>query len=235
MAQETGDSKAQRDEVRRLGERLVIANKHTVQLEADLNNARQKLVQSEDEKRALQSSLDKSIADGARLSRRLAEAEGSLNETQGRLRHVEANFAEINTERERLAATLDELKERHNSELATQQMRFEALQTRAAATEKLLLEARDQMTAQAEEARVFDRRIGEATHERDALAARLNLIEADRDQREIERRENEQARATLLERGSALAKVYNTKESALARAEETIKSLNEQIGSLETQ
>ena len=183
----------------------------------------------------MQSSLDKSTADGARLSRRLTEAESSLTEAQGRLRHVEANFAEINTERERLVTTLDELKERHNSELTTQQMRFEALQTRAAATDKLLLEARDQMTAQAEEARVFDRRISETTHERDALAARLTLMEADRAQRETDRRENEQARATLLERGIALTKVYNIKETALARAEETIDSLNQRIGFLETQ
>ena len=33
--------------------------------------------------------------------------------TQGRLRHVEANFTEANTERSRLAAMLDEIKERH--------------------------------------------------------------------------------------------------------------------------
>jgi len=235
LAQETTDSNAQRDEIRRFGERLVIANKRTVQLEADLNNTRQKLVQSEDEKRALQSSLDKSIADSTRLSRRLAEAESSLTEVQGRLRHVEANFAEISTERERLVTTLDELTERYNNELATQQMRFEALQTRAVATDKLLLEARDQMTTQSEEARVFERRMSEAIHERDALSVRLDLMEEERAQRETERRENEQARATLLERGSALAKIYNTKESALARAEETIKSLNERIGSLETQ
>jgi crescentin len=235
LAQETTDSKALRDESRRLGERLVTANKRTVQLEADLNNARQKLAQSEDEKRTLQGSLDKSIADGARLSRRLAEAESSLIETQGRLRHVEANFAEINTERERLAAALNELNERHNSEHSTQQLRFEALQTRAATTDKLLLEARDHMTARAEEARVFDRRLSETTHERDALAARLAIMENERIQRESEQRENEQAHATLLERSSALAKVYNSKESALALAEETIKSLNERIGSLETQ
>ena len=235
LAQETADSKAQRDEIRRLGERLAVANKRAVQLEAELNNARQKLVQSEDEKRALQASLDKSTTEGARLSRRLAEAESSLTETQGRLRHVEANFAEINTERERLATALDELKERHNNELATQQMRFEALQTRAGATDKLLLEARDQMTKQAEEARVFERRMSETTHERDALETRLNLMEAERAERETERRENEQARATLLERCGALAKVYNIKESALARAEETITSLNERIGLLEAQ
>ena len=235
LAQETTDSNAQREEVRRLGERLVVTNKRTVQLEAELNNTRQKLVQSEDEKRSVQSALDKSTAECARLSRLLAETESNLTETQGRLRHVEANFAEINTERERLATTLDELKERHENELGAQQKRFEALQSRAAASDKLLLEARDQLTAQADQVRVGDSRMSELAHERDALATRLTLLEAERAQHDNERRENEQARATLLERCNALAKIYKIKESALERADEMINTLNDRICSLETQ
>jgi len=235
LTQETTESKAARDENRRLGERLTAADKRIVQLEADVNNTRQKLVLAEDEKRSLQSSLDKSIADGGRLSRRLAEAESSLTATQGRLRHVETNFAEAHAERTRLTATLDELNERHNNEITTQQMRFESLQSRAAATDRLLLEARDHLTTRADEVRTIDRRLSETAHERDALAARLAALEAERSHHESQLHENEQARALLLERGSVLAKAYNSKESALARAEETIKSLTDRTNFLETQ
>jgi crescentin len=130
LAQETGESNALRDDNRRLDERLTACQKRINALEFDLNGARQRLLMAEDEKRAQQSSLDKASAEGARLSRKLAESEASLNAAQGRLRHVEANFAEVVTERDRLVSALDESKERHDHEITSQRTRFEALQAR---------------------------------------------------------------------------------------------------------
>ncbi len=224
-----------REENRRNNERQVGLDKKIVQLETELNDARQRLVMAEDEKRSLQSSLDKSVADAARLARRLAEAESGLTATQGRLRNVEANFAELNTERARLAATLDEINERHANALTTQQMRYDALQARAAATDRLLIEARDHLTARADEIRAFDRRMHETTQERDLLANKLSAMEADRIRRDSELREAVQARDTLLEKSSALAKAYNGKENALTRSEETTQALHERVAFLEAQ
>jgi chromosome segregation ATPase len=99
---------------------------------------------AEDEKRTQQGLLDKAGAEAARLSRGLAETEASLNAAQGRLRHLDANFAELSNERTRLAGALDEANERSEHERANQRTRFEALQARAA-TEKPLGEAREQM------------------------------------------------------------------------------------------
>ena len=130
LAQETGENKALREENRRLDERLAATDKRIIALESDLNAARQRLM-AEDEKRAQQTSLDKASAEAARLSRKLAETEASLNAAQGRLRHVEANFAEVNNERARLVTALDEANERHEHELTSQRMRFDALQARA--------------------------------------------------------------------------------------------------------
>ena len=110
----------------------------------------------------------------ARLSRKLAETEASLNAAQGRLRHVEANYAELNTERARLATALDEANERSEHERANQRTRFEALQARAGATEKLLGEAREHLLARAEEIRDFDRRLSVVAIERDALQTRVS-------------------------------------------------------------
>ncbi len=114
---------------------------------------------AEDEKRAQQIMLDKAGAEAARLSRKLAETEAALNAAQGRLRHLEANFAELSIERTRLAAALDEANERNEHERANQRTRFEALQARAAASEKLLGEAREHLLARAEEIRDYDRRL----------------------------------------------------------------------------
>jgi chromosome segregation ATPase len=233
LAQETGEGKALREENRRLDERLSTADKRVMALESELNGARQRLLMLEDEKRAQQISLDKMSAESARVSRKLVETEASLTATQGRLRHVEGTVAELNTERSRLTAALDEANERHEHEVTTQRMRFDALQARASASEKLLGEAREHLLARADEIRTYDRRAGELALERDALQARVADLETERMQRESQFKEVDQARATLIERSTALARAFTAKEAALTRAEDAIAALNEQIAALE--
>ena len=233
LAQETGEGKALREENRRLDERLSTAEKRVASLESEVNAARQRLLMIEDERRAQQISLDKVSADGARLSRKLAETEAGLTASQGRLRHVEGNFAELSTERTRLASAFAEAKERHEHELTTQRMRFDALQARASASEKLLGDAREHLLARADEIRTYDRRAGELAMERDALQARIADLETERMQRESQFTEVDQARATLMERGTTLARAFTSKEAALTRAEDTISALSEQINALE--
>jgi chromosome segregation ATPase len=167
------------------------------------------------------------------MSRKLTETEASLNAAQGRLRHVEANFAEASTERSRLVAALDETNERHAHEQSNQHMRFDALQARATSTENLLVEAREHLLARAEEIRTYDRTTGEIALERDALQSRVADLEADRIQRESQFQEIDQSRTTLMERSNTLARAYATKEAALERAEDTIAALNGRVVDLE--
>jgi chromosome segregation ATPase len=233
LTQEAGENTSLREENRRLDERLAVTDKRIIALESDMNAARQRLMMAEDEKRSQQTSLNKASAEAARLSRKLAETEASLNAAQGRLRHVEANFAEVSTERSRLASALDEAKEHHAHELTSQRMRFDALQARATASENLLGEARQHLLARAEDIREFDRRLGDIAMERDALQARVSDLEAERIKRDSEFIEVDQARNTYMERSATLARAFTMKEAALARAEETITALNERIGFLE--
>ncbi|MFA6267880.1 MAG: hypothetical protein WC670_19455 [Pseudolabrys sp.] len=229
LAHETGENGVLRDENRRLDERATTLGKRIISLEADLNAARQRLMMADDEKRAQQASLDKMSADAARLARRLSETEQSLGASQSRLRQVEGNFAELNSERGRLAAALDEAHERHKHELTSQRMRHEALQARATATDNLLVEARDHLQKRAEEIRDLDRRFNDSISERDGLQSRLADMEAERLRRESEFKETEQMRATLMERSGALTRAYTAKEAALARAEDTIAALGAQV------
>jgi chromosome segregation ATPase len=233
LAQETGEGKALREENRRLDERLNAAGKRVIALEGDLSNTRQKLLMAEDEKRAQQNLLDKAGAEAARLSRKLAETEASLNAAQGRLRHLEANFAEISIERTRLASALDEANERNDHERANQRTRFEALQARAAASEKLLGEAREHLIARAEEIRDYDRRMGAIALERDGLSTRLADLEAETITRNSELREAGQTRSTLIDRTAALARAFTAKEAALERAEHNVTALQQQLEALE--
>jgi len=233
LAHETGEAKVLREENRRQSERLAATDKRIVALESDLNTTRQRLFMAEDEKRAQETLLEKAGAETARLSRKLAETEAALATMQGRLRHVEANFAEVNTERARLVSALDEANERREHENTTLRMRFDTLQARAGATEKLLVEAREHLIARAEEVRDYDRRNAELTMERDALQARLADFEAERIQRESQLQEIEHVRATLIERSTSLARAFTAKDATLTRAEETIASLNDRIAGLD--
>lgn len=235
LQQESAQAKTAREEAHRLDQRLTTADKRIVALETDVNNTRHRLVLSEDERHNLQTSLDKSVAEAARLSRRLAEAENTVNALQGRLRHTEGSLAEANTERARLATMLDELKERHAAEITTQQLRFDAMQSRAVSADKLLTEAREQLAQRSEEIRQYDRRYGELTQAYETLSGRLTETEAERQQRDADVSELERTRTTLIERSSALAKAFTGKETALARAEETIQSQAERIAYLEAQ
>ncbi len=233
VAQEAGDNKSLREETRRLDERLAVADKRIIALESDINAARQRLATAEDEKRSQQASLSKASTEVARLMRKLNETEASLAASQGRLRHVEANFAEVSTERSRLVSALDEANERHAQELSTHHMRFDALQARATSTESLLVEAREHLLGRAEEIRNYDRDAGELALERDALQSRVSDLEADRIQRESQLSELDQARTTLTERSTTLARAYTSKEAALVRADDTIAALNARIADME--
>jgi|SRR5579862_373777 len=235
LAQEGGDNRALREENQRLDDRLLAAEKRIVVLESDVNSTRQRLLMAEDEKRALQASLDKSVTDAARLSRKLAETENSLTIVHGRLRNVEANFAELTTERGRLANALEEAHERHEHERNSQRIRYDALQARVGATEKLLGEARDNLLARAEEIRAYERRVGEAALAREAVQARVAELEAERLRRDSEFEELRQSLTTLKERSAALARAFNAKDVELTRSVETAVALNARIAAMENE
>ncbi len=235
LAQECAETKTLREENRRFDERLSAATKRITQLESDLNAARQRLLLADDEKRALQSSLDRSIAEASKLSRKLSETEAALTASQGRLRHVEGNFAELSNERTRLARALEEATERYEQELTSQRMRVEALTSRAAASDKLLGEAREHLLGKAEEIRDYDRRLTEQTMARELLEAKLAEAEAERITRDSRITELDSQRTTLSERAGALTRAYTGKEAALGRAEETIQSLNARVTTLQNE
>ena len=235
LNQETAETRSLREENERVANRLGAADKRTTQLEGELNNLRQKLVLVEDEKRALHASFEKTVAEASRTARRLSEAESALSSVQGRLRNVEGSLAEVSSERSRLSAALDEASERHGGEITKHQMRFDALQARAAASDRLLSETREQLASRSEETRLLERRLSETTLERDTLASRAAALEADLFQRDGALREADLAKTELLERATALAKAYNSKEAEVARNLDTTKALTDRVAFLEEQ
>jgi chromosome segregation ATPase len=195
--------------------------------------ARQKIALSDDERRSLQNALDQTLSDVSRLSRQLIDSNNSLATAQTRLAQLETSYAEAEAERLRLVAALDEANERHRAESSAQTMRLDALQSRAGTAEKLLVEARNNLSARADEIRSFERKMTDVTIARNAAEKKLAQIEGAQQSQERQIKDLEQARTALLERNTALGKNMRTRETELARAEEKIQSSNDLIARLE--
>jgi chromosome segregation ATPase len=233
LAQEAGNRKALAAENLRFNEHLKAAAKRINTLESDLGGARQRLRIADDEKRVHQTLLDRASSEAAALSRRLAEAESGLHAAQSRVRHVQANCAELSAERNRIAGALDEANERHDQELSRQRTQFEAMQARMQTGEKLIGEAREHLLARAEALSANEQRLSEIVVERDGLQARLAQLNAELATRESALQELERAHIDLCERAGVLARTFGAKEDALTQSEETVGALNQRIGTLE--
>jgi crescentin len=221
------------DEHRIVTDQAQTAAKRLGILEAEMVEARQKIALSDDERRSLKNALEQTLAEVARLSRQLTDGNNALAAAQTRRAQLETSFADAEAERLRLVTALDEANERHRSESSTQTMRLDALQSRAATAEKLLAEARTNLTARADEVRSFERKLTDTTIARNAAEKKLAQIEGAQEAQERQIKDLEQARAALLERNTALGKNMRARETELARAEEKIQASNELIARLE--
>jgi chromosome segregation ATPase len=233
LAEESAFRQSLSDDNLALREQGKGADKRIAQLEAETATVGEKLVLANDDRRSLQTSLDQAVGDVSRLSRQLTESGNALTAAQTRVGKLETMFAETDTERAKLAAALDEAKERHRSESSTQGMRLEALQSRATTAEKLLVEARQNLMVRAEEVRAFDRKAIDATIARNAAEKRLGQLDVLHETQDRQIKDLEQSRAALVERSTALIKNLKARETGLTRAEEKIQALTDQVSQLE--
>jgi len=233
LEQETAERRSASEARRTIQEHLDVAGKRIVDLEGELAAARERLILTEDEKNSLQHQIEQSLAENARLTRRLTDSDNTVTAIRAQLAKLEVSHAEAHSERGRLAAALDEAKEQHQSERNTLTMRLEGLVSRAATAERLLTETRASLMARTEEVRGFDRKAVEANIARNAAERRLQQIESAHEARERQIRELETARNTLTDRNNELAKSLKTREMALTRAEESVAALTARNGQLE--
>lgn len=208
---ETTQWRALSEARRTLQEQLDAAEKRIMQLEDELAAAREKLTLLDDDKRSLQIAVDQALNQTARLTRRLTESENTLTATRAQLSKVEASFAEVYAGRGRFGTALDEAKEQHQAERNSLNMRLDAFQSRAATSERLLSEARQNLLVRTEEVRAFDRKSVEATIARNNAEKRLVQIEAQHEARERQIKDHEQARTALAERNNALTKTLKVR------------------------
>ena len=216
-------------------ERVATTDRRMVQLESEARSAQQKAMQSLQECAAVQAALDKAHSELALTARRLTETDKTLTATQARLKAVEAGLAEAQAERHRLSAALDEANHKHLDAMNMQNSRFEALQARASLTESLLEEARQALTARADEIRSFERRVIESATAHDNSGERFAQLTAALAEREDQIREFEQSHSALHEHNQMLRHAVAARESAHDAAQQKIQEQADLVELLEKQ
>ena len=236
QAQQQGaDLELTRDENRKLGERIVTADKRTIQLEGQVQATQQKAMQIDHERGAVQASLDKALGELAQTARRLSETDKTLVATQSRLKAVEAALADAQAERGRLSAALDEANQLHIDEVNRHNSRFEALQARANLTENLLEEARQTLMARADEIRTFERRVDETSTAHGNAGEKLEQFAAELAERDLRIGDLEQAQAALAEQNRMLANAVTARENAYNYAQQKIQEQSDLVQLLESE
>ena len=212
-----------REENQGLKARLHASENRVTALQAALV-AQPPLPAYENENRPQQAPTESAGEQAARLSRRLAEAEGILTAAQNRLRQVEGNVAKVNTERARIALARED--ERRMQELLNQRTQFETVHERAMDTERVLAEARKFLQPRTETLRAPEHRAFAPAFKHAAMQERLAELDAELSRRlSAPKAEDHELFAPQRAAGG--------EHAALARAAETNSVLSERVGRLE--
>ena len=233
LAQESANGRALAQANQILADHGSAADKRIVELQGEGGLAREQALLLEDDKSSLQAALEQTLAESARLSRRLAESDGALTAARARLEQTEVSLAESENERAALSAARDEANERHQSESYALNLRLEALRSRAATAEKLLTEVRQSLVGRTEDIRAAERKAVEASITRNATEKTVERLSTARDVLDAKVKELEQARAALTQRGNGLSENLKAREISLVHAEQKIKALSDRVEQLE--
>ncbi len=216
------------DSWRTMQERTERAEKRAAELQDALGAALQKCESLKHEKRSLWRSAEQAREEAERVNRRLAEGEGALGAIRAELGKVEARYAEICDERNRLADAADELGQQQQAERQRFDGRIEALESRVAAADRLVAEMRHRLIERTEEARAFICKAAEATIARATAERRLAALEVSQGLRDRISDDSAESRTALSEYLRALN--LKSREMALAGAAEKLAALTERKG-----
>jgi crescentin len=229
LGEEAHNSRTLGDEKRALIERADSADKRILESEAAANQAREHAALLENERDSLQTALDQTLAQSSKTSRRLAETENALADARARIQQMEASLAAGEEERKKLSAAHDESNERRQSEVYALTLKLDAMRSRSAAAEKLLAEMRQSLVARTEEIRATEAKLVEATLGRSGAEKRAEQLAGANEAHDRQNKKLEQTRLALTDRCKVLSETVKARDSALAHAEDKIKSLTDRV------
>jgi chromosome segregation ATPase len=221
------------DDNQRLRDDTVAAEARANRAAAELTTARDKISFLEDEVISVQRALDQVSEQSAHAARRFTDSEMALTAAKSKLAQLENGYGELQSERDRLRASLEETATRHGSEQSRTEMQIDAVRARAATAEKLLNEARRLLTLRTEEARSAEQRTAEAVYTHEKHGKKITELEAYLAEQETEITELKSARDRLIEKSTVVVNTLKLRETQLARAEELAKSATDRCARLE--
>jgi len=166
------------------------------------------------------------------LTNRYGELETQLEATRQRASELETRLMAEQVLRQRLETQLDSERSSHQTDLSALDMKIEGLNSRLAATDKILAHTRDQLRDKNEALRGLERNFKETTIEKNTLDRRLEAT-----QQEVERQvamvnELQRSRIELQERVEMLNKAIAAKDFQIESSDNKLASLSERIDQL---
>jgi chromosome segregation ATPase len=217
------------ERVRKLSAESVARDQHVAELEAQLLAVREDLAHRENENRSLQTSLDLSVVEGARLSGRLWDSGVESDALRTRLDTLKATLRASEAERERLKAAVQEASDLRRIESDALHSQLEAMVAQAAAAEAMLMETRKSLAARSEESNQASRKMADAVRERDAAVTALGELQEKLKARERQVHELDESRASLMMQTGNLLEAFEARAAALAEAEAKAATLARQV------
>jgi chromosome segregation ATPase len=227
------ESRQLRDENQRQRDQAALADEKSRGLATELSAARDRIGVLEDDALALQASLDQAAEQEAHSLQRLAGSETALTAARARLAQLEAINEELRAEHDKLRAALAANGIRHDGQQSRIQMQVDAARARAAATEKLLTEARQQLAQRGEEMRATDQRHTESSYAREQAEKRAAALETELTALRSELTEVRSGRDRLVAKSNVMVNALKLREAQLQRAEQAAQSATERNAKLE--
>ncbi|NIX78059.1 chromosome partitioning protein ParA [Microvirga sp. c23x22] len=163
------------------------------------------------------------------LTNRYGELETQLESTRQRASELETKLMSEQVIRQRLETQPDSERSAHQTDLSALDMKIEGLNSRLAATDKILAHTRDQLRDKNEALRGVERSLKETTIEKNTVDRRLEAT-----QQEVERQvamvnELQRSRIELQERVEMLNKAIAAKDFQIESSDNKVASLTERI------
>lgn len=234
VAVKTTAAKMLNERVRKLTAEATTKDKQIAELEAQLDAAREDLAHRENENRSLQTSLDLSVVEAARLSGRLWDSGIASDTLRGRLDTLKAALLASEAERDRLKAAMQEASDLHRIESDALSSQVAAMTAQAAATETMLVDVRKSLAARTEESNEANRKATDAARGRDAAAAAVGELREKLKAKDRQIRELEESRTKLMTQTANLLEAFEARAAVLKETEAKADALARQVNHAET-
>jgi crescentin len=212
-------------------ERMVAADKRVAELEEELGAAREELAIRENENHSLQTSLGLIVSEHLRLFHLLTENDLAVGKARYQVQQKRTALTVAQAKYNALAAQVSGASEKRPIKTNMANTHLEAMSSRAVAEVTFLLS----LLACAEANRADKQKVEDVTPIRNPSGETLEVLQNTIHVKDRQIQGLEQSCRTLIEGASTLLRTSETRDTALARVENTINSLVERVTRLEAE